>query len=252
MKIFLIGDSTCQTYGDDMAPQQGWGREFYRYFKSNDQVKISELTHEKPKAIQYEMPLVTIENWAASARSSRSYIEEGRLDLLSSRIGRDDYVFIQFSHNDAHDDSPDRYVAPGDFCKWLSIYHDRAVEHGAVPVFLSAITKRNADTWGDGQFHYPFDDYRSEMQRMCRLTDSPFIDFGEGTLKYCREKGSEEMKKIYLYVNPGDYPESTHCIGKKDDIHLNYNGAYTYAGILVNMIKQSEDPKLNRLKSYLL
>ena len=28
MKLFLVGDSTCQAYGPDMAPQQGWGGYF--------------------------------------------------------------------------------------------------------------------------------------------------------------------------------------------------------------------------------
>lgn len=247
MKLFLVGDSTCQAYGPDMAPQQGWGGVFYRYFKGSDQAIISELTHEKPKAVSCELPEVTIENWSASARSSRSYIEEGRLDFFKDRMHSGDYMFVQFAHNDSKKDMPEKYVAPDDYPKWLEIYRKMAIEHDAIPIFLSSITKRNAEDFPDRHFHYSFVEYREEMIAFCHDTNSIFIDFGNETVKYCETAGLEKTKLIYLHVRPGEYPYSSHSGGKIDNVHLNENGALIYAGILVDCLRSCTDPRLKKI-----
>ena len=247
MKLFLAGDSTCQAYGPDMAPQQGWGGVFYKYFRGAKSTVIVELTHEKPKAIAYQLPAITIENWSASARSSRSYIEEGRLEMFRERMEVGDYLFVQFAHNDSKADMPEKYVPPEDYPEWLERFRVAAADRGAIPVFLSSIAKRNAEEFPDGHFHYSFDDYRDQMMRFCHDTDSIFIDFGEQTMEYCEKSGLEATKGIYLHVNPGEYPYSSHSMGKIDNVHLNGNGAYIYAGILARLLKDNPDERLCKL-----
>jgi len=62
--IYIAGDSTVQTYNASYAPQAGWGQFLGQYFTSN----------------------VVIENRAIAGRSSRSFVEEGRLDSILSVI----------------------------------------------------------------------------------------------------------------------------------------------------------------------
>jgi len=77
--IHMLGDSTMTTYTDDRRPQYGWGEKFGQFFNSN----------------------VTIKNWAAGGRSSRSfYYESGMWDSAKAAIKSGDYVIIQFGHND--------------------------------------------------------------------------------------------------------------------------------------------------------
>lgn len=77
--IHMLGDSTMTTYTDDRRPQYGWGEKFGLFFNSN----------------------VTIKNWAAGGRSSRSfYYESGMWDSAKAAIKSGDYVVIQFGHND--------------------------------------------------------------------------------------------------------------------------------------------------------
>ena len=244
MKIFLVGDSTCQSYGPDMAPQQGWGGAFYKYFQGSASAKIEEITHEKPKAMSYVLPQVTIENWGASARSSRTYIEEGRLDMLRKRIQKGDYVLIQFAHNDAKEDMPEKYVSVKDYPGWLDVYRQTVLEREGTPVFLSSIAKRNAEEFPDRKVHYSFMEYREAMMDFCRKTHSAFVDFGMATADYCNLIGVEASKSLYLHVEPGLYKGSMHSTGKKDDIHLNENGAFIYAGILVHLLER--DPVFAR------
>lgn len=77
--VHLLGDSTMTTYTEDRRPQMGWGEAL-------------------PKFVNGQ---VTIRNWAAGGRSSRSfYYETGMWDAAKAAIGSGDYVIIQFGHND--------------------------------------------------------------------------------------------------------------------------------------------------------
>jgi len=82
IKICLAGDSTVKSYGSDNTIG-GWGEYLQYYFDSNH---------------------VKIINKAEGGRSTRSYLNQGRLDDALSQIGEGDYLLIQFGHNDARTD----------------------------------------------------------------------------------------------------------------------------------------------------
>lgn len=85
--IYLAGDSTVKTYADSQYIA-GWGQ-YLSYFLDSS---------------------VTVRNMSEGGRSSRSFINEGRLfDItgntcgytsIGSTINAGDYLFIQFGHND--------------------------------------------------------------------------------------------------------------------------------------------------------
>ncbi len=92
--IFLAGDSTVQTYNNEQYIG-GWGQFLDLFLKDN----------------------ITVKNAAKGGRSSRSFINEGRLytqtesgfkytftenggKSIGSEIKTGDYLFIQFGHND--------------------------------------------------------------------------------------------------------------------------------------------------------
>lgn len=78
--LHLLGDSTLTTYTDADRPQMGWGERIGLHFDS---------AH------------VTIKNWAAGGRSSRSfYYESAMWPTAKAAIKAGDYVIIQFGHND--------------------------------------------------------------------------------------------------------------------------------------------------------
>jgi lysophospholipase L1-like esterase len=76
-RIYLAGDSTVKYYGDDNSIG-GWGEYLVNYFDDG----------------------VDIINKGEGGRSTRSYINQGRLDEIVSEVREGDYVFIQFGHND--------------------------------------------------------------------------------------------------------------------------------------------------------
>ncbi len=81
--VYLAGDSTVKDYGTSNTIG-GWG-EFIKDYFTDD---------------------VVIVNKAEGGRSTRSYLNQGRLDEILSLAQPGDYLFIQFGHNDARDDDP--------------------------------------------------------------------------------------------------------------------------------------------------
>ena len=77
MKIYLAGDSIVQDYTQTEFIA-GWGQYFAKYFKETVQVI----------------------NTAKGGRSSRLFINEGRLDWINEQMKAGDYLLIEFCHND--------------------------------------------------------------------------------------------------------------------------------------------------------
>jgi len=55
------------------------------------------------------------------------------------------------------------------------------------------------------------------------------------TRKVVAELGSEKSKLLYLYTEPGEYPNRP--TGVQDSTHLNTAGARTFAGLFVEEVK---------------
>ena len=79
--VYLAGDSTVKDYGSSNTIG-GWG-EFIKDYFTDD---------------------VVVVNKAEGGRSTRSYLNQGRLDEILSLAEEGDYLFIQFGHNDARTD----------------------------------------------------------------------------------------------------------------------------------------------------
>lgn len=101
VNVFLAGDSTVMDYsangiwtGGKVRSEGAWG-EYLQTFFSN---------------------AVAIQNYAQGGRSARNFINEGSLKKIADKIGKGDYLFIQFGHNDCHNEAgylEDRYVPLG-------------------------------------------------------------------------------------------------------------------------------------------
>ena len=81
-KIYLLGDSTCQTNNEDTYPQTGWGQLLNLFVNEN-----------------YE-----VVNLAKNGRSTKSFIDEGLFEICKNNLKENDIVIIQFGHNDEKDD----------------------------------------------------------------------------------------------------------------------------------------------------
>ena len=101
VNVFLAGDSTVMDYsangiwtGGKVRSEGAWGEYLQTFFNNS----------------------VAIQNYAQGGRSTRNFINEGSLKKIEDKIGKGDYLFIQFGHNDCHNEAgylEDRYVPLG-------------------------------------------------------------------------------------------------------------------------------------------
>lgn len=217
-KIYIIGDSTVQTYKESYYPMTGWGQVLQLFF---DESKIK------------------IENKAIGGRSSRSFWEEGRWDDVVTLLDSSDYVFIQFGHNDRDWSKPERYTDTAAYKEYLRIYVNETREKGATPVLVSPMimnawegsTLRNVFTEGENN-------YRGAMLEVAEELNALFVDLNMKSYDLVKELGAEYAAMfLHMGLEPGEYPN--YPDGSTDvGTHYQEMGALNMARLIIEGITE--------------
>jgi len=206
-RIFWAGDSTVKKNNISTYPQTGIGQMLPMYLKSD----------------------IEIHNHAENARSTKSFIAEGRLDAILNDISEGDYLFIQFGHNDWNE-KPERHtVAFGDYQDNLKIYINKAREKGAFPVLITPVYMREFDEEGMLKEKVHFD-YPDAMLAVSHETGTPCIDLCKKSYEAIKTAGPDTSKNWFMNLPAGLY--RTAPDGKVDNAHLRYEGAVVMAGLV--------------------
>ena len=247
--VFLISDSTVQSYGERSYPQTGWGQVLYQFFQGAEEVREYRAEGSDYGAAKtYELPGLAIENRAIGGRSARSFYDEGKLDQALEVLCPGDFMLIQFAHNDNNKLRPNRYISLEEYPSFLQRYAEACERRGAQCVFVTPVTMRCMDE--NGRFVVCFDDYRRKMIELADRLGIPLLDLGERSTAYLNEIGEEESRNIYLWAEEGEYPDGAYAAGVSDNAHLQEYGAKVYANILVQLILEyNVDDRLDVLKS---
>ena len=185
--IHVVGDSTVCTYKDNAYPQTGWGQ-VIGYFFDGARVKVN--------------------NAAIGGRSSRTFIEEGRLDGVIAAAQKGDYLFVQFGHNDRDYSKAARYVEPSQFPGYIQKYVDAGQKKGMNVVLISPMNlngSRNVFSTGSNNY-----DARGMMQTVAKNNKIPFVDLNMKSYNTYNNtyKGMGDYVTRYLYkkLEKGEYP----------------------------------------------
>ena len=82
-------------------------------------------------------------NHAKNGRSTKSFMDEGRLKAIEEKIGAGDFLFIQFGHNDEKKEDPTRYTEPfSTYMENLETFIRVARDHSAYPVLITPLERR--------------------------------------------------------------------------------------------------------------
>lgn len=246
--LFLVSDSTVQSYEMRSYPQTGWGQVLCRFFRGAEECETYPVKYHGQKVGKgYELPELVIDNRAIAGRSARSFYNEGRLDQIMEELCPGDYMFVQFAHNDDNALRPNRYIAPEEFPAFLSLYLDACEKRGAQCVFVTPVTMMVTDE--EGRFRIAFQNYREKMMELAAERNVPLLDLGKRSTDFLNEIGWEKSKEIYLWAEEGEYPESTYAPGVSDKAHLQEYGAMVYANLVTKlMMEYTTDNRLEGLK----
>ncbi len=224
--LFIAGDSTA---ANGTPAQVGWGRQFPRYF---------------------DLAKIDVVNLARGGRSARTFITEGLWDQLIARVNKNDFVIIQFGHNDASpvdDDTRARGSLPGlgeetqevdnkvthkhETVHTYGWYMRRMIrdtkDKGAMPI-LCSLTVRNV--WKDGHVERGFGQYGEWTRQLAESEGVAFIDLTHLIADQYDVMGEATVKALF----PGD------------PVHNNEAGADLNARCVVSGIKALRENALIR------
>jgi lysophospholipase L1-like esterase len=221
--IFMIGDSTMadKPY-DDGNPEKGWGQVFPLYF--NDGVRI--------------------ENHAVNGRSTKSFLDQGRWEVVREKINPGDYVIIEFGHNDAKKEDSTRFAdANTTYRLNLEKFVDETREKGGIPILATPIVRRRFDE--QRKFYDVHGDYPKVVLKVATERNVILFDLHAKSEALLIQYGEENSKQLFLHIAPGEYPSLPD--GKTDDTHFSPTGAFRICDLAAEEIRL----KVKELSVYL-
>ncbi len=222
-KVYIVGDSTVCNYDEAAQKNQnrcGWG------------MKLGE---------QYNG--VTVTNLARAGRSSRSFLTENEYKTMCNSIGKGDYLFVQFGHNDEKTDDAARGTYPGlDFStldkdgknsagqysyEWviLNKYVKVAQANGATVVLVTPVTRRGSNGAANYKSHVA---YAEGLVKLGKEYNIPVINMTTKTAELYTQ----------LYSSGGaDATAELHCYSDDtrtsiDNTHLSIKGCTIIADMI--------------------
>ena len=213
-RIFWAGDSTVQTNNYATYPQTGIGQVFSIFLAEN----------------------YSVENHGKNGRSTKSFMDEGRLKAIEERIGEGDFLFIQFGHNDEKVNDPTRYTEPfSSFIDNLETFIGVAHAKGAYPVFITPIERRNfteEHKLSPGQHA----DYVEAMKQTAKKHNVALVDLYSMSREALEEAGEVKSRRWYMFFDGGEY--RTHPQESRDNTHLRYDGAVTFGAMIARGLRE--------------
>lgn len=213
--VFIAGDSTAALKGAAEKPMTGWGEYLQDYFDSS----------------------VRVDNRAVNGRSSKSFLDEGRLADIERDLRPGDYLFIQFGHNDGKQEDPSRYADPEEaYPGNLKRFIASARQRGGTPVLLTSVSRRRflADGSPDPE---AVGAYPEAMRQAAAEAGTPLLDIFAASQQLYRALGEEGSRHLFMHLPEGAHPN--YPDGIRDDTHFSDTGARHIARLVAKAIKHS-------------
>ncbi|MDB5085375.1 MAG: rhamnogalacturonan acetylesterase, partial [Bacilli bacterium] len=169
IQLFIAGDSTAANYPAHQAPMAGWGQLLNRFFSEN----------------------VEIRNEARCGRSSKSFILEGHVSRIWENIRPNDYLLIQFGHNDEKPQGTDPFST---YQEYLTRYIEEARNKYAFPVQLTPVQRRFFEQ--NGQLKQTHGEYSAAMKQLAQRMEVLLLDLCRRTEALFESYGPERQKLL--------------------------------------------------------
>jgi lysophospholipase L1-like esterase len=205
--VYIAGDSTVMTYPPTAANMQaGWGQ-FLR-----DQYTTQ----------------VTVSNQSIGGRTSRRFIEEGRLTTILNTIKTGDYLMVQFGTNDGnttalYPDGEPYLVTTAEFQGFMLQFIQDARGKGAIPVLVTPPPRRSC-TGDSHSFGNGLAGYSAAMKTVATQTGAALVDLNAKTLAYVNMIGCIASADFFLL---------------NDGTHFQVNGARLMAGFVADGVREA-------------
>ncbi|WP_225800035.1 rhamnogalacturonan acetylesterase [Streptomyces sp. NK15101] len=196
--LFIAGDSTAARKYADAAPETGWGMALPFFLHRG----------------------LTVANHAVNGRSTKSFLDEGRLDPVLAALRPGDLLLVQFGHNDEKAADPTRHTEPWTtYQDNLRVFVEGARSRAALPVLATPVERRRFAV--DGTALRTHGAYPAAMREVARESDVPLLDIEALSLALWQRLGPEATKTYFNWTAT-----------ERDDTHFNPPGAIEVARLV--------------------
>jgi lysophospholipase L1-like esterase len=175
--LHIAGDSTAAQKYADAAPETGWGMALPFFLRKD----------------------LVVANHAVNGRSSKSFVDEGRLDAVLAVTRPGDILLVQFGHNDEKKEDPARFTEPwSTYQEYLRRFVDGARARGARPVVATSVERRRFDA--AGQALPTHGEYPAAVRALAARERAALLDVQALSLALWQRLGAEETKKYFNWT----------------------------------------------------
>lgn len=208
--IYLAGDSTMANKELKAYPETGWGMPFSIFFDTT----------------------ATVKNIAKNGRSTKTFIAEGLWSSITDHLEKDDYVLIQFGHND---EVPTKksFTTATEFTNNLMRFVKDVKYKGANPILITPVARRKFNAAGIVEGTH--EAYSAIVRKVAAEQQVPLIDLDKESQALLQKLGDEKSKYLYNHLVVAEHPN--YPDGKTDDTHFNELGARKIAEIVLADIR---------------
>jgi len=223
--IHVIGDSTVCDYKDSAYPQTGWGQVLAPFF---DQSRVKVI------------------NYAIGGRSSKSFINDGRLTSVLNATQPGDYIFVQMGTNDRDYSKADRYVPIDSSAYWFQKYVDGAKSKGAHVVLMSPLM---LNTYPRNVFDNDLTDaahknkeypVKNVIKDVAAKNGVPFIDLTTKTYNLYKQVSQAYISRyVYKMFLAGEYPNYPNGVTNDGTTHFQESGSVVHAQLITEGLREN-------------
>lgn len=208
-----ITDSLTAEITQEIFLERGWGQILPEFF--TDQV--------------------IIKNLAQNGRSTKTFVSEGWWKKIIDNLEKNDYVIIQFGHNDSSLTKSGR-TTPEEYRSNLIRFVDEVKAKGGNPILCTSVARRKFDK--DGKLVDTHGVYPDIVRELAKDKKVILIDLQKQTSDWLSAEGVAKSKLYFHKFAPGIsklFPK-----GLDDNTHFNEKGARKVAAFFVEGLKASK------------
>lgn len=218
--VYVIGDSTVQTYNASAYPQTGWGQVLGSFFDESH---------------------VKVVNHALGGRSSKTFIQEGRLETVKNSLQKGDFVLVQFGHNDRYfsgDSHKDRMVPFDSLGYWLQQYVDAAKSKGATAVL---VTPMNMNMGANGRNIFTEYDVVGKMLELAKKNQIPYVNLNAKSYNAYSKSMNPNYVSRYQFKMflAGEYPNYPSGVTNDGTTHFQESGSIAHSQWIVEELENA-------------
>ena len=205
-KVHVIGDSTVCNYKDNAYPQTGWGQILGSFFDGSR---------------------VQVVNYAIGGRSSKTFVQEGRLDEVKAKLQKGDIMMVQFGHNDRYFGSKPREVPFDSLGYWLQKYADVAKGAGVTLVY---VTPMNMNMGANGRNIFTEYNVVGKMEELVKKNGAVYVNLNAKSYNAYSKSWDPAYVSRYQFKMflKGEYPNYKDGVTNDGTTHFQESGSIAH------------------------